>query len=134
MQRFDSFEDLHAQLQKPLEDVSGHSSDQYELLHDALLNHLGKIGSCMDEGLADGPEGEDFILNREVGDSSPIGVVVEEPIPRTIAATRAALSEIEADYAVFLDPPEAGVIVSKTAGIGFSCDDEDGETQVLGIR
>lgn len=127
---FESFETLHAKYGRKLDSVDGHSESNYASIHALLVEELGQVGEAADDGLSEA----DFIMDRMVGDSLPIGVVVEELIPGTIPAVRRALGRCEADYSVNLDLDEGDVTITKAGELAIFAEDGNAEEILAAIK
>ena len=134
MKTFKNYDELYAYHQKKLEDLKGHSESTLYELHDHLINELDKIGNACDTGIDHGDGSEDFILDRTVGDSLPIGIVVEAPQPGLITAVTKALDFSPVGYSVLLDLEDAEVIIERDGSISGLIDEGDLESIVNIIR
>lgn len=130
VRKFDTFDSLHDEFSKKLSDLPGHSAATYEAIHSYLVEELSVIGEACDDGLSDG----DFIMDRTVGDSVPIGIVVEDLIAGTIAAVQKALSRIGVDYSAHLDLDEAQIVITKGGIIAVHVEDGDADAIIRAIR
>ncbi|YCM46310.1 hypothetical protein V2O64_09805 [Verrucomicrobiaceae bacterium 227] len=114
------------QFEKSVADLPGHSKEAYEKLHDCLCIELGKLADV--DGALNDPEVHSdsgfnevaFAVDRFVGPSNPVGVVVEMKIPGTVAAVLNALDNTEVDYCIMLDLDEAEVMILKNGSIAIS--------------